>query len=122
MTRRPLKTELHHWWPRTLAEHWAAADGMVSVVRPEGEVRRAPPGAFGAITNAHHMKISESFICGEHRQFQHHGHNWLDPLLDDLSQYNRWGKVGTAGICSCRPYSESLQGNRWLDQFVTQRR
>jgi hypothetical protein len=30
---------------------------MVSVVRPSGEIRRAPPGAFGAITNAHHMKM-----------------------------------------------------------------
>lgn len=57
MQRKPLKTELHHWWPRTLAEHWTAADGMVSVIRPNGEVRRAPPGAFGGITNAHHMKI-----------------------------------------------------------------
>ena len=57
MTQKPLKTELHHWWPRTLAEHWAAADGMVSVIRSDGAVRCAPPGAFGAITNAHHMNI-----------------------------------------------------------------
>ena len=329
MTRKPLKTELHHWWPRTLADHWAAADGMVSVIRPNGAVHRAPPGAFGAITNAHHMKIggpwdstfepifnqpdfemadfvswlgtleasfagadtsmverispqplpderraqiaritasllarspgirnsikittehfrrefgladpsadksliavnqrglydayrkgmensgrwailfsderefiagdgffhnfpasqdgfhsgrklvlpilptaavvymspmqyptepklvtlrlgadeverlneiaqvyasdflfyreekptlSESFTCGGHRQFQYHGHDWLDPLLDKLSQYNRWGKEGAAGICSRRPYSESLRGNRWLDQFAS---
>ena len=57
MKQKPLKTELHHWWPRTLAEHWAAGDGMVSVIRPNGTVHRAPPGAFGAITNAHHMKM-----------------------------------------------------------------
>jgi hypothetical protein len=57
MKHKPLKTELHHWWPRTLAEHWAASDGMVSVIRPNGNVHRAPPGAFGAITNAHHIKI-----------------------------------------------------------------
>lgn len=30
---------------------------MVSVIRPNGTVHRAPPGAFGAITNAHHMKM-----------------------------------------------------------------
>ncbi len=327
MKQKPLKTELHHWWPRTLAEHWAAGDGMVSVIRPNGTVHRAPPGAFGAITNAHHMKmggpwdstfepifnepdnemaafvqwlatleaslatpdrpmverilpqpfpderaaqiargtasllarspsirasikrtteyyrrgfgladptadktliaanqrglydayrkrmmhgrwailfsdekefiagdgflhnfpasqdalnsglklvlpilptatvvymspmqypseprlvtlrlgadeverlnaitqvyasgflfyrddkpeLSEAFQHGEHRQFQYHGHHWLDPLLDDLSQYNRWGKDGAAGISSRRPYSESLEGNRWLDRFV----
>jgi hypothetical protein len=329
MKQKPLKTELHHWWPRTLAEHWAAGDGMVSVMRPDGTVHRAPPGAFGAITNAHHMKmggpwdstfepifnepdnemaafvqwlatleaslstpdrpmverilpqpfpderaaqiarvtasllarspsirasikrtteyyrdrfgladpaadktliavnqrglydayrkrmmhgrwailfsdqkefiagdgflhnfpasqdalnsglklvlpilptaaivymspmqypseprlvtlrlgadeverlnaitqvyasgflfyrddkpeLSEAFQHGEHRQFQYHGHDWLDPLLDDLSQYNRWGKDGAAGISSRRPYSESLEGNRWLDGFVAQ--
>jgi len=57
MKQRPLTSELHHWWPRTLAEHWAAGDGMVSVIRPDGTVHRAPPGAFGAITNAHHMKM-----------------------------------------------------------------
>lgn len=52
----PLKTELHHWWPRSLAEHWSAPDGMVSAIFPGGEVIAAPPGKFGAITNAHHMK------------------------------------------------------------------
>lgn len=57
MKMKPLKTELHHWWPRTLADHWAAADGMVSVIRPNGTMHRAPPGAFGGITNAHHIKM-----------------------------------------------------------------
>lgn len=327
MKRKPLKTELHHWWPRTLADHWAAADGMVSVIQPTGTVHRAPPGAFGAITNAHHMKmggpwdstfepifnepdgemsafvqwlatletafappdrpmverispqsladeraaqiarvtasllarspsirasikrtteyfrrsfsladptadktliaanqrglydayrkrmmhgrwailfsderefiagdgflhnfpasqdalnsglklvlpilptaaivymspmqypteprlvtlrlsadeverlnaitqvyasdflfyrddkpdLTGAFRHGEHRQFQYHGHGWLDPLLDDLSQYNRWRNGGAAGISSRRPYSESLESNRWLDRFI----
>lgn len=327
MKQKPLKTELHHWWPRTLADHWTAADGMVSVIRPNGAVHRAPPGAFGAITNAHHIKmggpwdstfepifnqpdnemaalvrwlatleaslsaherpmverilaqplpeecaariarvtasllarspnirasirlttesfrrdfgmvdptadktliaanqrglydayrkrmmrgrwailfsdekefiagdgflhnfpasqdalnsglklalpilptativymspmqypteprlvtlrlgadevdrlnaitqvyasdflfyrehkpvLTEAFLHGEHRQFQYHGHHWLDPLLDNLSQYNRWGNDGAAGISSRRPYRESLEGNRWLDRFA----
>lgn len=327
MKQKPLKTELHHWWPRTLADHWSAGDGMVSVIRPDGTVRRAPPGAFGAITNAHHMKMGgpwdstfepifnepdnemaafvqwlatleaslaapdgamverilpqplpekrasqiarvtasllarspniraaikrtteyyrrdfglvdptadktliaanqrglydayrkrmmhgrwailfsdekefiagdgflhnfpasqdalnsglkltlpilptativymspmqypseprlvtlrlgaqeverlneitqvyasdflfyrddkpelyEAFQHGGHRQFRYHGHHWLDPMLDDLSQYNCWGKGGAAGISGRRPYSESLEGNRWLDGLV----
>lgn len=327
MKQKPLKTELHHWWPRTLADHWAAGDGMVSLVRPNKTVRRAPPGAFGAITNAHLMKmggpwdstfepifnkpdnelagfvqwlatleaslaardrpmverilpqplpddrsaqiarvtasllalspsirasikrttehfrrdfglanptadktliasnqrglydayrkrmmhgrwailfsdereyiagdgflrnfpasqdalnsglklvlpilptativymspmqypseprlvtlrlgveeverlngitqvyssdflfyrddkpeLSEAFQNGQHRQFRYHGHDWLDPLLDDLSQYNRWGKAGAASISSRRPYRESREGNRWLERFV----
>jgi hypothetical protein len=328
MNQKPLKTQLHHWWPRTLADHWAAADGMVSVIRPDGTVHRAPPGAFGAITNAHHIKIggpwdstfepifnepdsemaafvqwlgtieaslaspdqpmverilpqplpdaraaqiarvtasllarspyirasikqtteyyrsrfgladptadktliaanqrglygayckrmmhgrwailfsdarefvtgdgflhnfpasqdalnsglklvlpilptativymspmqypmdpclvtlrlsneeveylnatiqvyssdflffrdeepklSEDFKCGEHRQYQYHRHHWLDPLLDDLSQYHRWGKDGTAGISSRRPFSRYLAGDGWFDRFGT---
>lgn len=326
MIRKPLKSELHHWWPRTLSEHWSAADGMVSVIRPTGAVHRAPPGAFGAITNAHHMKIggpwdstfeplfnqadgevsdfvrwlstletsvvgterpmvdritpqflsperlqqlarvtasllarsptirhsiklnieqyriglpdpradmtlialnqrglydayrktmegrgrwailfsdekefiagdgflhnfpasqdginsgkklvlpilptttivymlpmkhpsdprlvtlrmsstevaelndivqvyasdflffrdeqpliSDGFRLGRHQIFQYHGHSWLDPLLDNLSQYNRWGEDGAAGMCSRRPYTEALTGNRWFEQFA----
>ncbi|TPG21673.1 XRE family transcriptional regulator [Sphingomonas koreensis] len=66
-------------------------------------------------------ELSEAFQHGEHRQFQYHGHHWLDPLLDDLSQYNHWGKDGAAGISSRRPYSESLKSNRWLDGFVPRR-
>lgn len=322
MSRKPLKTELHHWWPRSLAEYWSAADGMVSAIRPDGAVLRSRPGAFGGITNAHHLKmggpwdstfepifnqpdneitdfvlwlasvdaslagvdspmvdriaseplleerhaqiaritasllarspsirnsikitaehfrremgmtdpdadktliafnqrglyeayrrslegsgrwailfsderefiagdgffhnfpaskdtlgagrklvlpilptamivymspmqyptepklvtlrlsadevtrlneiaqvyaggflffrdempvLTESFTCGRHQQFQYHRHNWLDPLLDDLSQYNRWGKEGAASICSYRPFSDPRGGNR----------
>jgi len=63
-------------------------------------------------------ELSDAFLHGEHRQYQYHGHDWLDPLLDDLSQYNRWGKGGAAGISSRRPYSESLEGNRWLDRLA----
>jgi len=62
--------------------------------------------------------ISEAFLHGDHRQFQYHGYHWLDPLLDDLSQYSRWGKNGAACISSSRLYSESLEGNRWLDSLV----
>ena len=324
MKPKPLKTEVHHWWPRTLSDHWSAADGMVSVILPTGEVRRAPPGTFGAITNAHHVKpggpwnstfeplfdqadnemsefvrwlstietsivgtdrsmleriapqqlavdrlrqisritasllarspsirhsiklitesyrrdfglsdpsanktliaanqrglydayrkkmegggrwailcsgekefiagdgflhnfpasqdginsgkklvlpilptativymlpmeypseprlvtlrvgadevaafnaivqvysnnfiffrdeqpkLNDSFRLGQHQIFEHHGHEWLDSLLDDLSQYNRWGKGGAASFCRRRPYTESLENNRWL--------
>ncbi len=63
-------------------------------------------------------EIADAFRHGEHRKFQYHRHNWLDPLLDDLSQYNRWGKGGAAGISSRRPYSESLEGNRRLNRFI----
>jgi len=57
MSASPLKTELHHWWPRSLAKHWSSSDGMVSTLRPTGELIRAPAGAFGATTNAHAIKL-----------------------------------------------------------------
>jgi hypothetical protein len=57
LTTKPLKTELHHWWPRSLSEHWEDTDEMVSRIRPDGSVKRAPHGNFGAITNAHHLKL-----------------------------------------------------------------
>lgn len=327
MKQKALKSEQHHWWPRTLADHWAAANGMVSAIRSNGTVHRAPPGKFGAINNAHHIKLggpfdstfepifnepdnemaafvqwlgtleaslasadqpmverimpqplpdervaqiarvtssllarsprirasikrttedfrcrfgladptadktlvaanqrwlydayrkrmmhgrwailfseerefiagdgflhnfpasqdalnpglklvlpilptatiaymspmqypteprlvtlrlsaeeverlnaitqvyacdflfyrddkprlSEAFKSGKHQQLRYHGHHWLDSMLDDLSQYNRWGRGGAASISNRRPFSEALEGNHWLDRFV----
>lgn len=63
--------------------------------------------------------LGRDFILGEHQIFEHHGHAWLDPLLDHLSQYNRWGKGGTPGMCSHRPYTESFNGNRSFEDFVS---
>jgi hypothetical protein len=64
-------------------------------------------------------ELTDAFKLGQHRMFEYHGHDWLDSLLDDLSQYNRWGEGGAAGICGRRPYSENLRSNRWLEAFVT---
>jgi hypothetical protein len=61
--------------------------------------------------------LNAAFLVGEHRQFQYHQHVWLDGLLDDLSQYNLWGRGGTPGMCVRRPYSESIEGNRLLDSL-----
>lgn len=63
-------------------------------------------------------ELTESFKIQRHQRFEYHGHDWLDALLDDLSQYNRWGESGAAGMCSRRPYSQTLRGNRWLETFI----
>lgn len=97
-----LKTELHHWWPSTLAEHWSAADGMVSVLRPTGELHRAPPGAFGAITNAHHIKL---------------GGPWdstFEPLFNqpdsEISDFVRWLSTLEAAItANAKPMVERIK-------------
>ena len=63
-------------------------------------------------------QLTEDFTSGVHREFEYHGHSWLDPLLDNLSQYCLWGEGGSAVIGSRQPFTESLQGNRWLRQFI----
>lgn len=54
---RPLKTELHHWWPKGLSKFWADTDGKVVRHSWNGEKRRIPPAQLGAITNGHLMKL-----------------------------------------------------------------
>jgi hypothetical protein len=63
-------------------------------------------------------ELIEAFKIGQHRILKHHGHDWLDGMLDNLSQYNRWGPGGTAGMSGDRPYSKNLKSNRWLQTFM----
>lgn len=55
---KPLKSELHHWWPRGLSQLWTDAEGKVNRLSWNGEILARPPAKFGAITNAHHVKLS----------------------------------------------------------------
>jgi hypothetical protein len=57
----PLKSAAHHWWPRALAGYWADGEKLVSVIHHDGSVDRSQPGAYGAITNAHHIKLNSPF-------------------------------------------------------------
>ena len=54
---KPLKSELHHWWPRGLSKLWEDADGKVTRVSWDGTLLRAPSKTFGAVTNAHHLNV-----------------------------------------------------------------
>lgn len=64
--------------------------------------------------------LSDAFLCGEYREFRYNQDEWLDGLLEDLSQYNVWGANGAPGMRSSRSYSESIAGNRMLDQLAGQ--
>jgi hypothetical protein len=59
--------------------------------------------------------LSDAFRCGAHCQFEFDQDEWLDGLLDDLSQFNLWGEDGSAGICRDRPFSDSITDRRMLD-------
>lgn len=54
---KPLKTELHHWWPKGLSKLWADEDGTVGRLAWDGKLVRSKPANFGAITNAHHVLL-----------------------------------------------------------------
>jgi len=51
-----LKSEVHHWWPRSLSDYWNDSEGAVNWIKPDGEVIRAPAHKFGSIKNGHHFK------------------------------------------------------------------
>lgn len=55
-----LKSANHHWWPKCVSRLWADRDGLVNRLSPDGSVKRARPDNFGAIGNAHHIKMGRS--------------------------------------------------------------
>ena len=52
-----LKSELHHWWPRSLSQHWCDAHRAIHQMAVSGEIRRLKPKSLGAQTNAHHILV-----------------------------------------------------------------
>ena len=55
---KKIKSELHHWWPRSLSKFWASADGRVSCLRSQGELIRSLPKSFGAIRNDNNITLA----------------------------------------------------------------
>jgi hypothetical protein len=55
-----LKSERHHWWPRCVSRLWAADDGKVGWIKPDGSIVRAPPQQFGLINNGHQIRLSST--------------------------------------------------------------
>lgn len=56
-TGKPLKSELHHWWPKGLSRFWADDDGRVTRLSWDGEELRLEPAKFGAIRNGHRIRL-----------------------------------------------------------------
>lgn len=54
-----LKSERHHWWPKSLSQFWKNEGGTVGWINPSGNIVRSPPDKFGVIKNAHHIKLSK---------------------------------------------------------------
>lgn len=62
--------------------------------------------------------LSDAFRCGKHRELEYNQHEWLEGVLDDLSQYSLWGKGGAPEMRSQRPFSKSITASRMLDQLA----
>jgi hypothetical protein len=56
---KSLRNELHHWWPECVSRFWADTDGHAYMMTPDGNVVRSLPGQFGAIRNAHTIKLAK---------------------------------------------------------------
>ncbi len=54
---RKIKPELHHWWPRGLSKFWGNADGFAHRIDSDGDLLRSLPKAFGAIRDAHTIRL-----------------------------------------------------------------
>ncbi len=52
-----LKSAGHHWWPECVSTRWAADDGCVGWIKPDGNCIRIRPSGLGVIGNAHHIKL-----------------------------------------------------------------
>lgn len=50
---RTLRDERHHWWPICVSRHWAAEDGSVGIIAPDGSVKRVGHEKLGVIVNGH---------------------------------------------------------------------
>ena len=51
------KSALHHWWPRAVQQHWIH-EGGINILKPDGTTFKTTPGRFGAIKNAHILKLA----------------------------------------------------------------
>jgi hypothetical protein len=59
MSKRALiPGERHHWWPKSLSQHWTDAEGMISRIDTEGKVSRSKPTATARISDGHNIRIA----------------------------------------------------------------
>ncbi|WP_309084064.1 DUF4238 domain-containing protein [Chelativorans sp.] len=52
-----LKSEQHHWWPKSLSKSWADNAGKVTRITPDGERLSLEPHKFSSLRNAHHVEL-----------------------------------------------------------------
>lgn len=53
-----LKSEQHHWWPKSLSKYWNRADGKTTRLTSDGQQLDQEASKFGSIGNAHHVELN----------------------------------------------------------------
>lgn len=55
---KKIKSSNHHWWPKSLSQHWKGDNGLVYMFSPDGEYKRVAPAQVALIRNGHSIKLS----------------------------------------------------------------
>jgi len=56
-TPKAMINEVHHWWPITVSQHWADANGVVHRIGVDGKVVSSQPKSFGGIRNDNTIRL-----------------------------------------------------------------
>jgi hypothetical protein len=104
-----LKRENHHWWPECVSRYWAAEDGRVGWIKPDGITIRVLPESLGQTGNVHHVKF---------------GHN---PDASDIWNFSFENEFNAADSDFIRVIAwleglsrESIKGRDLSDRFLSQ--
>lgn len=107
----PVKTGLHHWWPKGLSSFWVGDDDCVTRITPEGKELRSPPAQFGGITNGHAVKLDGPWSFSFEAKFDAVDSR-LPYLINDILKYE--AKPSFAS----QPVEERLEAQPVTDQFM----
>lgn len=107
----PVKTGLHHWWPKGLSSFWSNDEDCVVRITPEGGELRSPPAQFGGITNGHAVKLDGPWSFSFESKFDAIDSR-LPYLVDDLLKFD--AKHSYTGLS----FEERFQSQFVTDEFL----
>ncbi len=107
----PIKTGLHHWWPKGLSSFWAGDDNCVTRITPEGEEKRSPTAQFGGITNGHTVKLDGPWSFSFESRF-----DAIDSRLPYLVEELLECEAKTSS--TTQPLEERFQAHSTKDSFT----
>lgn len=58
-SRKVIRGEKHHWWPKSLSKHWVNEKGLVHRIDSTGKVVRSKPKEFAHISDGHNILFNK---------------------------------------------------------------